>query len=716
MSEGSTTRTITVADVSEGPGGDGTAPGASVSLPVVELLTGRGFVTGKSGSGKSNTASVVAERLLDDGFPLLIVDVEGEYYGLKEEYELLHAGADEECDIQVRPEHAEKLASLALEQNVPIILDVSGYLDESVADELVFETARQLFAKEKKLKQPFLLLVEEVHEYIPEGGGTTEAGRMLVKIGKRGRKHGLGLLGISQRPANVKKDYITQCDWLCWHRLTWDNDTQVVRRIIDREHAEAVEDLNDGEAFLMTDWSESIRRVQFHRKRTFDAGATPGLDDFERPDLKSVDDDLVSQLRDITDERERRESELADLRQELERKEKKIEQLEEELSEARDLERMADRFSQALLDRSQAPYRGGTEETRPRDDTPSGSGDAPESSDGSSAPDESGDGDDYPRLTGTGEWPTVGRDSGGEDRRPTAADEGQRATADEDAGRPTAADEGQRPVTVGDETDPTRDADATTATRDDGRGGDATRTGGSAADDRDDAVSDASRTDETPASDPEDPARMPLGTRETMVADLGDRIADLGPTTTAMLRHVRRAGPVAPVEAHVEAGGNADREIAYSRMRTLRRAGLVDHVGRGEYAYALPALVREEYDDRLHESDLADVVRAVEESFVDDPVHGWTLREVDAEGAPDAAVTDPDVEIVRSDDDDALRPAFREEDAEYVDEGEIVRDEDDGADASPPDATNGETEALAAEGPTSGGADPRDGHDAEFVD
>ncbi|ESS06888.1 MAG: putative ATPase [uncultured archaeon A07HB70] len=275
MSDGPTTRTITVADVSGGPGGDGTAPGASVSLPVVELLTGRGFVTGKSGSGKSNTASVVAERLLDDGYPLLIVDVEGEYYGLKEEYELLHAGADDECDIQVAPEHAEKLASLALEQNVPIVLDVSGYLDEAVADELVFETARHLFAKEKKLKQPFLLLVEEVHEYIPEGGGTTDAGRMLVKIGKRGRKHGLGLLGISQRPANVKKDYITQCDWLCWHRLTWDNDTQVVRRIIDREHAEAVEDLDDGEAFLMTDWSESIRRVQFHRKRTFDAGATP---------------------------------------------------------------------------------------------------------------------------------------------------------------------------------------------------------------------------------------------------------------------------------------------------------------------------------------------------------------------------------------------------------------------------------------------------------
>ena len=359
MSESDQNRTITVAETTGGPGGDDTPPGASVSLPIVEVLTGRAFVTGKSGSGKSNTASVVAERLLSEGFGLLIVDVEGEYYGLKEEFELLHAGADEECDIQVEPEHAEKLASLALEQNVPVILDVSGYLDEDVASEIVFETARHLFAKEKKLKQPFLLLVEEIHEYVPEGGGMSDAGRMLVKIGKRGRKHGLGLMGVSQRPANVKKDYITQCDWLVWHRLTWDNDTKVVRRIIDGEHAEAVEDLDDGEAFLMTDWSESVRRVQFDRKETFDAGATPGLDDFERPDLKSVSDDLVDELRDISEEQERRESELADLRQKLDRKERRIEELEAELEQARDLERMADRFSQALLRRADTSYRGG---------------------------------------------------------------------------------------------------------------------------------------------------------------------------------------------------------------------------------------------------------------------------------------------------------------------------------------------------------------------
>ncbi len=333
---------ITVGAVSAG--GEG-----AVDLPVVELLTGRGFVTGKSGSGKSNTASVVAEKLLDGGYGLLIVDIDGEYYGLKEEYEILHVGADEECDIQVGPQHAEKIAQLALEKHVPIILDVSSFLDESKANELLTEVARHLFAKEKKLKRPFLLVVEEVHEYLPEGGGLDECGRMLIKVAKRGRKHGLGMCGISQRPADVKKDFITQCDWLVWHRLTWQNDTKVVSRILGSDYADGVEELNDGEGYLMTDWDEGVRQVQFQRKRTFDAGATPGLDDFERPELKSVSDDLVSDLERITEDQQARQSRVKELERELKDKELRIEELESELEEARDLSQMAEQFSRAMM-------------------------------------------------------------------------------------------------------------------------------------------------------------------------------------------------------------------------------------------------------------------------------------------------------------------------------------------------------------------------------
>jgi hypothetical protein len=272
------------------------------TLPAVEVLTGRGFVTGKSGSGKSNTASVVAEQLLDNNYNLLIVDPEGEYYGLKEKYEILHVGNDELCDVQVTPNHAGQLAEIAIGRNMPIILDVSDYLDGEEAKELIANTVRELFQKEKDARKPFLLMIEEMQEYLPQQGGSDELAELLERVAKRGRKRGLGMLGMSQRPSSVDKDFITQCDWMVWHRLTWQNDIDVVKKVLGTEVAAEIEDLNTGEGYLMTDWDESVDRVQFKRKETHDAGATPGLESYERPDLKSVSQDLVNEIKGETTE------------------------------------------------------------------------------------------------------------------------------------------------------------------------------------------------------------------------------------------------------------------------------------------------------------------------------------------------------------------------------------------------------------------------------
>ncbi|MFB6072192.1 MAG: ATP-binding protein [Halobacterium sp.] len=260
-----------------------------VTLPAADVLTGRGFVTGKSGSGKSNTASVLVEELLDLDARLLIVDTDGEYYGLKEDYEVLHLGAGDRCDAAVRPGDAETIADLALAEGVPVVLDVSGFLDADEADRLVYEVTKHLFSLARDVRQPFLLLVEEVHEFVPEQGGLDDVGEMLVRVAKRGRKRGLGLCGLSQRPASVDKDFITQCDWIVWHRLTWANDTRVVDQILGGSYSTDVESLGDGEAFLQADWEQDVRRVQFRRKRTFDAGATPGFGEADDPDLRPVD-------------------------------------------------------------------------------------------------------------------------------------------------------------------------------------------------------------------------------------------------------------------------------------------------------------------------------------------------------------------------------------------------------------------------------------------
>jgi len=267
------------------------------TLPAIEILTGRGFITGKSGVGKSNSGSVIAEELLDNNYNLLIVDPVGEYYGLKEQYEILHVGKDDLCDVQVSPKHAEQLAEIAIERNMPIILDVSDYLDGEEASELIANVIRELFMKEKDARKPFLLIIEEMQEYLPQSGGSDELGDLLEQVAKRGRKRGIGMLGMSQRPSSVDKDFITQCDWMVWHRLTWQNDIDVVRKVLGSETADQVEDLDTGEGFLMTDWDESVERVQFKQKRTHDAGATPGLESYERPDLKSVSQSLVEEIK-----------------------------------------------------------------------------------------------------------------------------------------------------------------------------------------------------------------------------------------------------------------------------------------------------------------------------------------------------------------------------------------------------------------------------------
>jgi len=635
------TESITVAEVSEGPCGSG-RPGESVDLPVVELLTGRGFVTGKSGAGKSNSASVITEKLLDAGFGMLIVDIDGEYYGLKEEYEILHVGADDECDIQVTVEHAEKIASLALEQNVPIILDMSSFLDEDDGQELLTAVSRQLFAKAKKLKQPFLMLVEEVHEYIPQQGSVGECGKMLIKISKRGRKHGLGIVGISQRPADVKKDFITQCDWLVWHRLTWNNDTKVVKRILDADYAAEVEDLDDGEAFMMTDWSETVRRVQFHRKQTFDAGATPGLEDFERPDLKSVSDDLVSELQEISEEEQARDNRIEELREEIDEKNSRIAELEAELQDARDMQRMADQFTQALVGHIEGVNPGRTEQTKMRQRRQVATGDEPAAANGASAdpgldgawgdevpqdegpiPDETAredDGYDDAVMTWVGE--SVGADNGAAENgavKNGAAENGDAESESDDFAFPEGGffgqDDGDSAAANGSAT-----TNGTAATA---NGSSATANGaGETGRATDGGAAAAGASAETPATP--DVTRgfdhaegNPLGDRATdafergttvtvdaesveeaaeFTSRLADDLHDMDPETRQMLRYYRDHGPGTPMDALFAAGGSDDRTSAYARNRRLRVRGLVEHVGRGRYDYRVPDLLRERTD------------------------------------------------------------------------------------------------------------------------
>lgn len=293
MSEGAT-----AVDADPTPNHTGPMPEIAISrdgettIPLDDVVTGRGFLTGKSGSGKSNSAAVLVEEVLRRGIPALIVDADGEYVSLKDEFEVLHAGAGPDADVVVDASDSPTIARTALAERVPVILDTSDFSDRGVSEKLVEDTLLELFLQEKREQFPFLVVLEECHEYVPERGGP-DVKDVVIKIAKRGRKRGLGIIGLSQRPADVAKAFITQADWLAWHRLTWPNDTAVVKDVLDADAADTVTSLDDGESLVVADWFDDVRRVQWRRKDTPDLGESPDVRDALGTTPDRIDDTVL---------------------------------------------------------------------------------------------------------------------------------------------------------------------------------------------------------------------------------------------------------------------------------------------------------------------------------------------------------------------------------------------------------------------------------------
>ncbi|NLU99095.1 hypothetical protein B6N13_13510 [Marinomonas sp. UCMA 3892] len=119
------------------------------------------------------------------------------------------------------------------------IVDISG-LPNEVAGPLTALIARLLFqykvfqTQEEKEKDPILLVCEEAHRYVPDHGEAQYAAAQgaIRRIAREGRKYGIGLMLVSQRPADVDSTVISQCGTWVVLRLTNSADQQHVARFL----------------------------------------------------------------------------------------------------------------------------------------------------------------------------------------------------------------------------------------------------------------------------------------------------------------------------------------------------------------------------------------------------------------------------------------------------------------------------------------------------
>ncbi|MBQ7790201.1 MAG: ATP-binding protein [Bacilli bacterium] len=146
------------------------------------------------------------------------------------------------------------------------IIDLSGVPFEvlsitvSLVARLIFDFAFH-YSKNKHQNNeqndiPFMIVCEEAHNYIPKDGGAeyNASRKSIERIAKEGRKYGLSLMVVSQRPSEVSETIFSQCNNFVVLRLTNFNDQNCVKRLLPDNNSSLVDclpTLSSGEALIV---------------------------------------------------------------------------------------------------------------------------------------------------------------------------------------------------------------------------------------------------------------------------------------------------------------------------------------------------------------------------------------------------------------------------------------------------------------------------------
>ncbi len=137
------------------------------------------------------------------------------------------------------------------------IVALAGYTGDFQAT-LYSLIAEKIFSARvaNELKLPVLLLLEEAHNFAPARASTTAEQNAITitkQIAQEGRKFGVGLILISQRPSRLDETTLSQCNSYVIMRMVNPADQSFIRRVIEslgEDEARMLPDLDVGEAVL----------------------------------------------------------------------------------------------------------------------------------------------------------------------------------------------------------------------------------------------------------------------------------------------------------------------------------------------------------------------------------------------------------------------------------------------------------------------------------
>ena len=115
---------------------------------------------------------------------------------------------------------------------------------------------------------PIMLICEEAHAYIPRESKSQFAGsrKSMERIAKEGRKYGVGLAVVSQRPHEVSETVLSQCGTFICLRVTNPDDQAYIRKLVPESEGDLVSvlaGLGRGEALVLGEAIPLPTRLKF---------------------------------------------------------------------------------------------------------------------------------------------------------------------------------------------------------------------------------------------------------------------------------------------------------------------------------------------------------------------------------------------------------------------------------------------------------------------
>lgn len=137
------------------------------------------------------------------------------------------------------------------------------------------------FWTDRDKRKPMALVCDEAHMYLPKKDGKNPVEQRAIenfeKIAKEGRKYGVALLIVSQRPSDVSATILSQCNNVVALRLTNGDDQATVRKLMP-ESLEGLMDtlpiLDIGEALVVGDAVLLPSRIRIHPPKEKPLSAT----------------------------------------------------------------------------------------------------------------------------------------------------------------------------------------------------------------------------------------------------------------------------------------------------------------------------------------------------------------------------------------------------------------------------------------------------------